>query len=194
MQTHSAEFYPPPPPHPCRAKNNSFDKAQFLKGGERRILMNHNHWPEWIIVLRDDIFPGGFLPPPFAQAHAVCCCRKRRRPSADAPSFSWRRDGGLHNRRGLCCGAALSGRDTCRRQPDGAPPAGRTRGLHLDRVGEKRAGTSGETRREMMSNTHTHTRREKEEKKTNNTTETTESVTGKTKCCQMGRLSADETE
>lgn len=26
--------------------------------------MNHNHWPEWIIVLRDDIFPGGFLSRP----------------------------------------------------------------------------------------------------------------------------------
>lgn len=31
-------------------------------------------------------------------------------------------------------------RDTCRRQPDGAPPAGTTRGLHLDRVGEKKQG------------------------------------------------------
>lgn len=42
MQLHS-EFYPPPRPDPCRAKNNLSDKAQFLKGGERRILMNHNH-------------------------------------------------------------------------------------------------------------------------------------------------------
>lgn len=39
--------------------------------------MNHNHWPEWITALRDDISPGGFLSPPFAQARAVCCCRKR---------------------------------------------------------------------------------------------------------------------
>lgn len=106
--------------------------------------MNHNQWPEWIRVLRDDIFPRGFLTrPPSRRVQRV-----RRKKEASVPGFPWRRDGGLHNRRG---------RDTCSRQPDGAPPAGTTRGLHLDRVmgvggKTKKTGMSGETRREAMSN------------------------------------------
>lgn len=152
MQLHW-EFHPP---DPCRAKNSLSDKAQFLKDGKRRILMNHNHWPEWIRVLRDDIFPRGFLTRPSSrrtQHVRVRCGRQKEASVSKTPSFSWRRDAGLHNRRGLCCGAALS--------PGHLPPPAWWSASCWDDTwpppgpsGGKQAGMSGETRREMMSNAH----------------------------------------
>lgn len=75
--------------------------------------MNHNQWPEWIRVRRDDIFPRGFLTRPSSRTH-VATANGGVGP-LKLPRFPGGVTRGLHNGDGHCCGAALS--------PGHLPPA-----------------------------------------------------------------------
>lgn len=149
---------PNPPPNPL-----AVHKAIYL--------IKLNFWKTesegfWWITITDrsglECFVMTFSPEDFSPAlspgarsmYEYVATAKRRRLSAKVPRFP-----GTVTEVYITAEASAveprCRRDTCRRQPDGAPPAGTTRGLHLDRVGGKNEGMSGETRREMMSNAHT---------------------------------------
>lgn len=143
MRTHMHTFkaiHCPLPSLPPLEKTIHLMKLNFWKAESKGFLMNHNHWPEWIRVLRDDIFPGGFLTHPSFLAHAACPCTLPP-PKGGVCQLKLPHFPGALTEVYIMAGATAveprCRRDTCRRQPDGAPPAEMTRGLHLDRVGKE---------------------------------------------------------